>query len=87
MLLCLSTWQPAFAEKLYPGFLVAQNCLTCHSSGNHHGIPSLEGYSKEKFIETMKAFKSGERPATIMHRISQGLTDEELYELAQYFEQ
>jgi sulfide dehydrogenase cytochrome subunit len=33
----------------------------------------------------MKAFKSGERPATLMDRIAKGYTDEEIEAMAKYF--
>jgi cytochrome c553 len=33
----------------------------------------------------MQAFKSGQRPATIMHQISKGLTDPQIESLAAYF--
>ncbi|EXI71532.1 MAG: Flavocytochrome c cytochrome subunit [Candidatus Accumulibacter sp. SK-11] len=33
----------------------------------------------------MKAFKNGTRPATIMHQLAKGYTDEEIAILAEYF--
>jgi cytochrome c553 len=33
----------------------------------------------------MKAFKDGSRPATVMHQISKGITDDQVESLANYF--
>lgn len=33
----------------------------------------------------MQAFKTGARPATIMHQLAKGYTDEEIAVLAEYF--
>ena len=33
----------------------------------------------------LKAFKAGQRPATVMHQIAKGYSDEQLEALAQYF--
>jgi sulfide dehydrogenase cytochrome subunit len=41
--------------------------------------------SKDNFIETMQAYKEGERPSTIMTRIAKGYTDAEIKLMAGYF--
>jgi cytochrome c553 len=33
----------------------------------------------------MKAFKDGTRPATVMHQITKGLTDQQIDSIANYF--
>jgi cytochrome c553 len=33
----------------------------------------------------MKAFKSGARPATVMHQLAKGYTDEQIVTIANYF--
>ena len=33
----------------------------------------------------MKAFKEGTRPATVMHQLSKGITDEQIDRIADYF--
>jgi cytochrome c553 len=45
----------------------------------------LAGYDRDKFIRTMNQFKSGEKPATIMHQIAKGYTDEQIGQLAVFF--
>ena len=36
-------------------------------------------------ILQMKAFKDGTRPATVMHQLSKGITDEQIDRIADYF--
>ena len=49
--------------------MLADTCAGCHGvDGSSVGpaSPSIAGMSAEYFTETMEAFKSGERPSTIM---------------------
>jgi len=66
---------------------VAANCANCHGT---HGVakgamPSLAGQSKERIAETMRAFRDGKRPATIMHQLAKGYTDEQIDAVAAHF--
>lgn len=73
---------PPSAEML--GF----TCAACHGydgASNGPATPSIAGMPTEYFVETMKAFKNGERPATVMDRIAKGYSDEEIGKLADYF--
>ena len=82
---------PAFAvdqQTLYTQSLAA-TCANCHGTqgkGVPEGsVPGLTGL-KADFIEAqMKAFKSGERQATIMHQLAKGYSDEQIRLLAAYF--
>lgn len=58
------------------------NSTNNNSSGN---IPSISSIYKPTFIAQMLAFRSGERPATVMHRHAKGLTLQEIDSLAEYF--
>ena len=64
------------------------------SSINSHDIPtqndlnhiaSLSAIDETDFIQKMQAFKSGQRPATVMHHHAKGLTSQEIEALAEYF--
>lgn len=73
---------PPSAEML--GF----TCAACHGydgASNGPATPSIAGMPSVYFIETMKAFKSGERPATVMDRIAKGYSDEEIEIMAKFF--
>jgi sulfide dehydrogenase cytochrome subunit len=68
--------------------MLADTCAGCHGTdGSSVGpaSPSIAGMSAAYFTETMAAFKSGERPSTIMQRIAKGYTDEEIELMAGFF--
>jgi cytochrome subunit of sulfide dehydrogenase len=78
---------PAQAQDLSKIRYLAANCANCHGSEGHSvGIlASLAGYDKQRFITVMREFKSGDKPATIMHQLSKGYTDQQIADLAAYF--
>jgi cytochrome c553 len=45
----------------------------------------LAGLSAEKIVAMLADYKSGAQPATIMHQISKGYTDEQLQLVAAFF--
>lgn len=63
------------------------NCFNCHGTDGKTGgaIPSLAGRDKPFLEEALKGYKNGTRPATIMHQLTKGYTDEEITILADYF--
>jgi cytochrome subunit of sulfide dehydrogenase len=69
--------------------LLASNCANCHGTNGNAAagsvVPGLAGYSRETFIANMTAYKRGEKPATIMHQISKGYSDQQIVDLANYF--
>ena len=73
---------------------LAASCAACHGTNgnpinvkNFTGLPILAGLDTQYFITQMLAFKSGERPATVMHHHAKGLTIDEINLLAIYFSQ
>ena len=66
---------------------LAANCANCHgTSGSAKGaMPSLAGQKKDFIVEQMKAFRDGKRPATIMHQLAKGYTDQQIELVADYF--
>jgi cytochrome subunit of sulfide dehydrogenase len=63
------------------------NCAACHgTSGKPAGstLPPLAGQPRDTLVATMRAFKTGARPATIMHQIAKGYTDEQIEQIAAY---
>lgn len=67
----------------------AANCANCHGTdGKGSGaIAPLAGRDRAYLESAMLAFKAGTRPATIMHQLAKGYTDEEIAILAHYFAQ
>jgi sulfide dehydrogenase cytochrome subunit len=76
------------AATLHTRALVA-TCATCHGTDGRtvdgSAIPSLVGMPKAYMVMQFKAFKDGSRPATVMHQLSKGFTDEQIDSIANYF--
>ena len=87
LLCCLSMFNIANADTPSASML-ANTCAGCHgTNGSSVGpaSPTIAGISHDYFIETMEAYKKGERPSTIMTRIAKGYTDEEINLMAGFF--
>lgn len=66
---------------------ISASCAACHGTNGHSvgGMPMLAGLKRDHFIKQMQDFKSGARPATVMHRHAKGYNDAEIEKLADYF--
>lgn len=70
------------------GEMLANTCVGCHGpNGVSHGpaTPTIAGMGEEYFVESMIAYREGERPSTIMTRIAKGYSDQDLTDMAKYF--
>lgn len=79
---------PAWAQSPEAVRSMAATCFTCHGTDGRSvgGVPpSLAGQNKEYLLQQMRDFRSGKRPATIMHQHSKGYTDQQLEQIAAYF--
>jgi cytochrome subunit of sulfide dehydrogenase len=88
VLCCAGNAPSAAAADSNSARTLAANCFTCHgTNGNSVGgvPPSLAGRPRAELLQTMKDFKSGNRPATIMHQQAKGYSDEQLDLIAAYF--
>ncbi|MDQ5907781.1 MAG: cytochrome subunit of sulfide dehydrogenase [Pseudomonadota bacterium] len=58
------------------------NCANCHGTNGKAvpgaGMEPIAGEPKEKLVKKIKEYRSGVRPATVMHQISKGYTDEQI---------
>ena len=81
-----STWATAQTDVNLARNLAA-TCANCHGTNGNavDGGFSLAGYPKDRFIDTMTGFKSGQRPATLMHQIAKGYTDEQIAAMGDFF--
>lgn len=68
---------------------IAANCAMCHGTNGRAApgsvVPGLAGRAKEDTMQSMAQFKSGQKPATLMHQISKGYSDAEIAAVAEYF--
>jgi len=67
---------------------LAATCANCHGTNGHaipgSGLDSLAGVEKTKTLQKLADFKSGVKPASIMHQIDKDYTDEKLDLIATY---
>ncbi len=80
---------PVVAQGADPNLArnLAATCANCHNTTGKSltGMPGIAGRSKESLASTLKEFKGGRRPATIMHQLAKGYTDEQIDLIAAYF--
>ncbi|MFI5447643.1 c-type cytochrome [Polaromonas sp. UC242_47] len=85
----LSQAQNATAQNALYTRSLAATCANCHGTDGKAiqggSVASLAGMDKTYFVAQLNAFKSGARPATVMHQISKGYSDAQIATLASYF--
>jgi cytochrome c553 len=66
---------------------IAASCTSCHGTNGvtQGGAPSLAGQSKADLVRKMQDFKAGKTPATIMHQLAKGYTDEQIDLASSFF--
>ena len=66
---------------------MAVTCTNCHGAerGDTRGMPVIAGRPKSELFQQLKEFKAGTRPATVMHQLARGFSDEQLELVAGYF--
>jgi cytochrome c553 len=68
---------------------LAATCANCHGTDGKavegSQVVSLAGLDKNYLIAQMTAFKTGTRPATVMHQLSKGYSDAQIETIATYF--
>ena len=94
LLLAALAWCAAFASSASAqsadpnlGRNLAAACANCHGTNgaSQPGMPALAGQQRPYLVQQMQDFKAGKRPATIMHQIAKGYSDEQIEALAAYF--
>lgn len=65
----------------------AAACANCHGTQGQAlpGMEALAGVNKEDIVKKMLDFKAGRKPATLMHQLAKGYTDEQIVAIAGYF--
>lgn len=80
---------PAWAQDAGPtiGRNLASNCANCHGTNGQSAtlIPPLAGQTRDYIGGRMREFRDGKRPATIMHQLAKGYTEEQIDLIAAYF--
>jgi cytochrome c553 len=83
MLVCAGM-TPAPAAEVPPG---AASCSGCHAAKPNVDtpVPRLAGQNPGALVAAMQAYRSGQRPATVMDRIAKGFSDDEITAIATWF--
>jgi cytochrome subunit of sulfide dehydrogenase len=65
----------------------AAACSGCHPTSTRVISPviRLAGLDRARIVKAMEDFRSGNRPATVMDRISKGFTDAEIQAIAAWY--
>ena len=84
VLAVLMTVCPVVAADVPAG---AASCSGCHASSPRvdTAVPPLAGRPAADITAAMAAFKSGQRPGTIMDRIAKGFSDEETQAISAWY--
>jgi len=68
---------------------LASACAQCHGTEGQavqgEALIRLAGLPQDYIIGQLLAFRTGARPATIMHQITRGYSQEQLEELSKFF--
>jgi sulfide dehydrogenase cytochrome subunit len=66
---------------------LAAACANCHGTNgvSQQGMPNLAGQQRAYLVQQMQDFKTGQRPATVMHQLAKGYSDDQIEALAAYF--
>lgn len=88
-LLAAAVATPALAADPHLARSLAATCANCHGTNGKAvggaGIEALDGVPRDKILQKLADFRSGDKPATIMHQIAKGYSDEQLELIAGYF--
>jgi cytochrome c553 len=81
----------AQAQATAPDMVLARNlaatCANCHgTNGNARGaMTPLAGMPADKLVALMADYRAGNLPATIMHQIVKGYTEDQIRLIAAHF--
>mgnify|MGYP001172485306 FL=1 len=84
--------QVTAAETSLPGKEKSETCLGCHAIPGYsnvypsYRVPKLAGQNADYVIAALKAYRNKDRDHETMHANAVALTDQDIIDLAKYFE-
>jgi sulfide dehydrogenase cytochrome subunit len=84
LLACATTQAHAQAPSALQARSLAASCAACHGTHGQAqpGMATLAGLPQEVIVQKMLDYKAGRLPATLMHQLAKGYTDEEITAIA-----
>jgi len=86
--LLLGAGGAALAQDANLGRNLAATCANCHgTNGQVRGdtVKPLAGVAADKIVAMVNDYRSGAQPATIMHQIAKGYSDDQIRAIAAFF--
>ena len=82
----------ATAENSLPGKEKAETCLGCHAIPGYNNVyptykvPKVAGQNADYVISALKSYRNKDRNHETMHANASALTDQDIIDIANYFE-
>ena len=76
----------------YTGREKSETCLGCHAIPGYNNVyptykvPKLAGQHADYIVSALKAYQNNERQHPTMHANAMGLTEQDMKDIAKYFE-
>ena len=80
------------ADTPLPGKDKAETCLGCHAIEGYNNVyptykvPKVAGQNADYIISALKAYRNKDRVHETMHANASALTDQDIIDIAKYFE-
>ena len=81
----------AFAGE-FAGKVKSETCIGCHAIEGYNNtyptykVPKLGGQHADYIISALKSYQNGDRKHQTMHANASGLSDQDIKDIANYFE-
>jgi cytochrome c553 len=88
ILLAVALASPAAQAQDIAARNLTAACAICHGTDGRAAtkdIVPLAGLPREHIASQMRAFRDGQRPATVMQQIAKGYTDQQIDAMAAWF--
>ena len=78
----------SIADDKTPSFAtITRNCMACHGyqGRTDSAMPSIANLPYDELRNILQEYRDNKRDATIMNRLMQAFSDEDIHKLAEYF--